>query len=166
MNKRRIITIVNIILSVIIMIAVFLPITNKSLFDHPDNIAKYIILVLGVMSIVLNSINKKVEMTYITCGYVFFYALDFGWGYFKMLNYGFFLMLLPSFVMLILTAIYGLIDEKEKPKPVKSAVTKPIQNQNVGANYGNRNPYQNMPPNMNNQYPMYPNNQGYGNYKR
>ena len=106
------------------------------------------------MAIIVNALNKKVELTYITSGFTFLYMLDFGWQAYNGYNVGFYILLIASFIMLLMTIIYGIFEE-------------PSHNQNnyIRPNYDNINKYQNvqMAQNMNVPYQnqrMYP-HQGY-----
>jgi hypothetical protein len=167
MSKKRILTFFNIFLSIVLIGAVFLPITDKSLFDYSTSIARFIVILLSVMSIVVNAINKKVELTLITAGYTFFYVLDFGWGTYDRLNIGFYILLVVSFIMLLLTIFYDLF--QDSPNKQASQVTTNI-NQNIKPNYANINKYPNVQvsQHMNGPYQnqnVYP-PQGYNNYRR
>ncbi len=166
MSKKRILTFFNIFLSLVLIGSVFLPIGDKSLFDY-SSIAKFLVIILSVMSIVVNAINKKVELTLITAGYTFFYVLDFGWGTYDRLNIGFYTLLIASFIMLLLTIFYDLFQDPPK-KPV-GQVTANV-NQNIKPNYSNINKYPNVQvsQHMNGPYQnqnMYP-TQGYNNFRR
>jgi hypothetical protein len=169
MSKKRIITFVNIFFSILLIVAVFLPITNKSLFDY-DCISKYEIIVLSVISIIVNAINKKVHYTFLVGGFAFFYTLDFGWGIYGMLNYGYYCLLIPAFSLILLTLLYDLIDEPDpNAKFIRAVYTKRNKNNNnyIRPNYDNINKYPNvqMQHNMNSSYQnqMYP--PGYNNYR-
>ena len=163
MSKKRMLTIINIVLSVVLIIGVFLPITTHNLFNYPNIrfLSPFIIIVLSIAAIVVNALNKKVEFTYVTSGFTFLYMLDFGWQIYNGFNVGFYVLLIASFLMLLVTIIYGIFEE---PSTVKN------QNNNyIRPNYDNINKYQNvqMAQNMNVPYQnqmMYPNNQGY--YRR
>ena len=162
MSKKRILTIINIVLSVVLIIGVFLPITTYNLFSYPNIrfLSPFIIIVLSIASIIVNAINKKVEITYVTSGFTFLYMLDFGWQIYNGFNIGFYILLIASFLMLLSTIIYGLFD---------NVSTNKSQNNYIRPNYDNINKYHNvqMAQNMNVPYQnqmMYPNNQGY--YRR
>ena len=159
MSKKRILTIINIVLSVVLIIGVFLPITTYNLFSYPNIrfLSPFIIIVLSIASIIVNAINKKVEITYVTSGFTFLYMLDFGWQIYNGFNIGFYILLIASFLMLLSTIIYGIFDDTSTSKS---------QNNYIRPNYDNINKYHNvqMAQNMNVPYQnqmMYPNNQGY-----
>lgn len=78
MSKKRIITIVNIVFSVLLLIGVFLPVTTTSIYAR-NEVVSAIMTILGILSIVVNAFDKKVEYTLITGGFCFFYSLNYGW---------------------------------------------------------------------------------------
>ena len=153
MSKKRIITIVNIVLSVLLIIGVFLPVTSTSIYER-NQIVSSIMIILGILSIVVNAFNIKVEYSFITGGFVFFYSLNYGWGVANFLNAGYYLLIISSFILLVLTIVYGFLKDEDK-KPIKKQV-QPKQAINHPRNNGYRN---NM--NVPNR-----NNMNYNRYKR
>ena len=163
MSKKRIMTIVNILLSVIIIGSIFLPIVGGKALFNSNSTAKYFIFILCIVSIIVNILDKKVEFGLITSGFVFFYLIQYGWGLFGILEYGYYIMLISSFVLMTLTIIYGFIGNKKNKDNVKSQLR---NNNNVMNGYPNRGQ-------MNNQMPypgqmVYRNGQSqmYSNYNK
>lgn len=162
MTKKRIITIVNIFLSVAIIASIFLPIIHgKSLFNSSELI-KYIVLILSILTIVVNILNEKVEYGFICTGFVTFYLLQLGWGTFNILEYGYYIMFISSIVLMILTIVYGFLDEKKEEK-------RNVHSQIVANNVMNGYPYGNGQGNVQMPYQnqmVYRNGQMYNNYNR
>ena len=165
MSKKRIITIVNIICSVLMIVSIFLPIiSNKSLFASEGNVSKYFIVFVSLLSIVVNLIDKKVEYGLISSGFVFFYLFQLSWGIFTGMAYGFYIMFFSSFILMALTIVYGFLNDGNNP-----------EKQNVHSQFRSNGRVMNGYPNRaqgNGQMPypnqmMYRNNQMYNNnYKR
>ena len=140
MSKKRIITIVNIVLSVILLFGIFLPVTTTSIYER-NQVVSSIMIVLGILSIIVNAFDKKVEYSFITGGFCFFYSLNYGWGVASFLNLGYYSLLFSSFFLLVLTVIYGFLkDEVVEEKPKKKAPvpkTQVPQQQRVNNGYRN-----------------------------
>jgi hypothetical protein len=168
MSSKRIVTIVNIVLTIIIIVGIFLPfisLTNKSLFSWDGNVAKYFIFATCLIPIVTNAINKKVEYGLIFSGFVFLYLLQLGCESFNIMSFGYYIMLIASFAQLALTIVYGFLsdDKVEKKKDNKANVRSQFKENNKVMNgYPNGR----TPENAQMPYPnqmMYRNGQPYNN---
>ena len=167
MSKKRIITIVNIVCSVLMIVSIFLPIVEqKTLFASSVNISKYFIVFVSLLAIVVNLIDKKVEYGLIGSGYVLFYLLDIANGIYLKMDYGFYIMFVAALLLMILTIVYGFMKD-EKPEQQKQNVHSQFRsNGRVMNGYPNRNTQGNMQMPYPNQM-MYRNGQTYNNnYRR
>ena len=169
MSKKRVITVINIMCSILMITGIFLPIVaTKYLFASSSNTSKYFIVLVSLISIVVNLIDRKVEYGFISSGFVFFYLFQFSWGMFFGMAYGFYIMFFASLLLMILTAVYGFMeDEKEDKQPSRQNVHSQFRsNGRVMNGYPNRNAQGNMQMPYPNQM-MYRNGQMYNNnYKR
>jgi len=129
-TKKRIITIINIVFSVLLLIAVFMPITDVSMYNR-NQVVTAIVLFLSILSIVVNAFDKKVEYTLVTGGFCFFFTLNYGWGLTGLLNYGYYFMLFSPLALLILTIVYGFMPDEDKKTP---KVVNPYQNRTMNRN--------------------------------
>ncbi len=130
MTKKRILTIVNIVFSVLLLISIFMPITNASLYDRNQVVTSFM-LFLSILSIVVNAFDKKVEYTLVTGGFCFFFTLNYGWGLTGLLNYGYYFLLISSLAILVITVVYGFLPDEDKNKKV---INNPYQNRIVNRN--------------------------------
>ena len=114
MSNKRIITIINIVLTILVIVGTFVPLVKNgsSLYAHTGNVAKYIIWATSLLPLITNGINKKVEYGFIYSGYVFFYMLAFGWGDYDIVSYGYYMMLVSSLALTVLTIVYGFVKDE------------------------------------------------------
>ena len=165
MSNKRIITIVNIVLTVLIIVGTFLPVVvdGKSLFSYEGNNAKYFIWFISLVPIITNGLNKKIEYGLIYSGYVFFYLLGLGWGQFDLFSYGYYLMLVASLALMVLIIVYGYLDDKPINNANRANVHSQLRSNNRVMNgYPNGRGQGNMQMPYPNQM-MYRNNQMYNN---
>lgn len=148
MSKKRIITIVNIVFSVLLLIGVFLPVTTTSIYAR-NEVVSAIMIILGILSIVVNAFDKKVEYTLITGGFCFFYSLNYGWGVANLLNYGYYFLIICPFMLLVLTIVYGFLKDEKKEEHIKEDKVQQIPVNNM------RNAKMNVPPRNNMNYNRY-----------
>ena len=151
MSKKRIITFVNIALSVILLIGIFLPVTSTSIYER-NEVVSSIMIILGILSIVVNAFDKKVEYSFITGSFVFFYSLNYGWGVASFLNLGYYFLLISSFLLLVLTIIYGFLKDEAK---VNKKQNIPKKQAMPRVNNGYRNNNMNVPNRNNMNYNRY-----------